>query len=171
MKHYYSKSKFVEFYGCHKRLWLEYNKPQEKKEVNNEAQLINGNIVGDLAMGLFGDYFLAETADNDLNTQASNTKKAIEENVKVICEAAFLFNNHYCAVDILVNDGDGYSIYEVKSTTHLDDRYIYDLAYQYFVLTNWGLKVNTINLVHINSDYIFNGELNLKEYFKILCKF
>ena len=26
MKHYYSKSKFVEFYGCHKRLWLEYNK-------------------------------------------------------------------------------------------------------------------------------------------------
>ena len=168
MKHYYSKSKFVEFYGCHKRLWLEYNKPQEKREVNNEVQLINGNLVGDLAMSLFGDYFLAETTDNNLNVQAENTIKALEENVRVICEAAFLYKNHYCAVDILVNDGDGYSIYEVKSTTHLDERYIYDLAYQYFVLTNWGVKVNTINLVHINSDYIFNGKLDLKEYFKIV---
>ena len=167
MKHYYSKSKFVSFQGCHKRLWLEYFKPEEKKETTNEAQLINGNIVGDLAMGLFGDYYLAETADNDLNIQAENTKNAILRGENVICEAAFLYQNHYCAVDILVKDNDGYSIYEVKSTTHLDDRYYYDLGYQYFVLVNWGLKINSVNLVHINSDYVLKGEFNLAEYFKI----
>ena len=167
MKHFYSKSKFVEFCGCHKKLWLEYFKPEEKKEVNNDAQLINGNLVGDLAMNLFGDYYLAETADNNLTLQAENTKRAIEQNLKVICEAAFLYKNHYCAVDILVNDGDGYSIYEVKSTTHLDERYYYDLAYQYYVLTNSGLKINTTNLVHINCDYVFIKELDLNQYFKI----
>ncbi len=131
MKNYYSKSKFVTFCSCHKRLWLEYNKPEEKVEVSNEAQLINGNIVGDLAMSLFGDYYLAETIDNDLKQQAVNTLEAIKRGEKVICEAAFILDNHYCAVDILVNDGDSFSVYEVKSTTSIKPKYIYDLAYQY----------------------------------------
>ena len=168
MEHYYSKSKFVSFKGCNKRLWLDYFKPEVKKETTNETQLINGNIVGDLAMGLFGDYYLAETFDNNLNIQAENTQNAILREERVICEAAFLYQNHYCAVDILVKDDCGYSIYEVKSTTHLDDRYYYDLAYQYYVLKNWGLEINSINLVHINSDYVLRGQFKLDEYFKIV---
>ena len=167
MKHYYSKSKFVLFQGCSKRLWLEHYKKDEKIEVNNETQLINGNLIGDLAMGLFGDFYLAETKDNNLNIQAENTKKALVRNEKVICEAAFLYENHYCAVDILVKDSDGYSVYEVKSTTHVEKHYYYDLAYQYYVLKNIGLKINKLNLVHINSDYVLDGELNLNDYFVI----
>ena len=50
MEHYYSKSKFVSFVGCHKRLWLEVFKKEEKEENNNTTQLENGNLVGDLAM-------------------------------------------------------------------------------------------------------------------------
>lgn len=167
MQHYYSKSKFVLFHGCHKRLWLEYYKKEEKIEVNNETQLINGNLIGDLAMGLFGDYYLAETPDNDLSLQALNTENAIKNDVNVICEAAFLYQNHYCAVDILVKDGDAYSVYEVKSTTHVEPHYHYDLAYQYFVLSNCGIKINRLYLVHINNEYVFKEEFNLNEYFKI----
>ena len=167
MMHYYSKSKFVLFQGCHKRLWLEHFKKDEKVEVNNDNQLINGNLIGDLAMGLFGDYYLAETKDNNLNIQAENTEKALERNEKVICEAAFLYENHYCAIDILVKDTDGYSVYEVKSTTHVEKHYYYDLAYQYYVLKNFGLNINKLNLVYINSDYVLNGQLNLNEYFVI----
>lgn len=167
MQHYYSKSKFVLFHGCHKRLWLEYNKKEEKEEVNNETQLINGNLVGDLAMGLFGDYYLAETLDNDLNKQNENTLNALKNNEKVICEASFIYKNHYCAVDILVIDEDGFNVYEVKSTTSLEKHYYYDLAYQYYVLVNLGYKVKSLNLVHINSDYVLQDEFDINEYFKI----
>lgn len=167
MKNYYSKSKFVMFCGCHKRLWLEKNKEEYKEENQNEERLVNGNLVGDLAMSLFGDYYLAETDENDLSQQASNTLDAINRSEKVICEAAFILDNHYCAVDILVNDGDGYSIYEVKSTTSVKPHYLYDLAYQYYVLHNLGYEINSLNLVHINSGYIFENKLDIKKYFKI----
>lgn len=167
MEHYYSKSKFVLFYGCHKRLWLEHYKSEYKEGTLNEQQLINGNLIGDLAMNLFGDYYLAETLDNDLKLQAENTVKAIEEEKRVICEAAFIYKNHYCAVDILVHDGDSYSVYEVKSTTDIEKHYFYDLAYQYFVLSSIGLKINKLNLVHINKEYVLNGKLDINEYFII----
>ena len=167
MGNYYSKSKFVLFQGCHKRLWLDLYKKEEKQEVNNEQQLINGNLIGDLAMKLFGDYYLAETTDNNLLQQAQNTLNALKENKKVICEAAFINQNHYCAVDILVKEDDCYSIYEVKSTTALEKHYYYDLAYQYFVLSNIGLKINKLNLVHVNSEYVLDGEFDINQYFVI----
>lgn len=167
MKHYYSKSKFVLFKGCNKRLWLDKYKENEKEEIHNETQLINGNLVGDLAMNLFGDYYLAETADNNLNIQTENTKKALDNGENVICEAAFIYKNHYCAVDILVRDEDGYSVYEVKSTTSLEKHYYYDLAYQYYVLKNLGLKINKLNLIHINSEYTFHDKLDINQYFVI----
>ena len=114
LKNYYSKSKYVRFIGCNKRLWLEKYKPEFMEEHNNEEVFINGNLIGDLAMGLFGPYYLAETADNNLKVQVTNTKDALERGEEVVCEAAFFFENNYCAVDILKKDPDGgYSIYEV----------------------------------------------------------
>ncbi len=167
MEHYYSKSKFVLFKECHKRLWLELFKKEEKEEINNQQQLINGNLIGDLAMNLFGDYYLAETVDNNLEVQTENTLKAIKNNEKVICEAAFIYNRHYCAVDILVKEDDGYSVYEVKSTTDLQKHYYYDLAYQYFVLSSIGLNIKTFNLVHINKEYVLEDEFDINKYFVI----
>ena len=167
MKNYYSKSKFVMFCGCHKRLWLEKHRSEFKEEILNEERLVNGNIIGDLAMSLFGDYYFAETKENDLSKQALNTLEAIKSGEKVICEAAFILDNHYCAVDILVNDGDGYSVYEVKSTTGIKPYYLYDLAYQYYVLFNLGYKINSLNLVHIDNSYVLDGDLDIKKYFKV----
>ena len=167
MEHYYSKSKFVSFVGCHKRLWLEVFKKEEKEENNNITQLENGNLVGDLAMNLFGNYYLAETSDNDLKVQTQNTIDAINRGEEVICEAAFTYLNHYCAVDILVKEDDGYSVYEVKSTTAIKDNYFYDLAYQYYVLSKVGLKINRLNLVYINNQYVFDKVLDLNQYFII----
>ena len=165
---YYSKSKFVLFHGCKKRLWLEKYRQDDKVETFNEQVLIQGNMVGDLAMNLFGDYYLAETPDNNLVIQVENTKKAIEAKQNVICEAAFFYENNYCAVDILKrNEDDSYSIYEVKSTTGVEKHYIYDLAYQYYVLHNLGINIQGLYLVHINSDYVLKDKLDINEYFKI----
>ena len=104
MQHYYSKSKFVLFQGCHKRLWLEHYKHDEKVEVNNETQLINGNLIGDLAMGLFGNYYLAETLDNNLEQQAINTKQALLRGENVIQTEITSIENGLICFNVEEND-------------------------------------------------------------------
>ena len=166
---YYSKSKYVLFNNCKRRLWLEKYKKEEMKEQGNQARLIQGNQVGDLAMGLFGDYYLAETNPIDINKMCQNTINAINSGTKVICEAAFLFENNYCAVDILkVIDDKTLEIYEVKSVTEVKDYHIIDTSYQYYVLTGLGYNVKSVNLVIINKDYVSKEKIELNEYFKIV---
>lgn len=165
---YYSKSKYVKFTECNKRLWLEKNRPEEQEEQHNEAQCINGNMVGDLAMQLFGKYYLAETTPVNIPKQVENTRLALERNERIICEASFTNGNNYCAVDILKLEDDGsYSINEVKSSTKVKDSYIKDLSYQYYVLTKCGINVSKTNIIYVNNKYVFNKELNLEEYFII----
>ena len=130
-----------------------------------------GNVVGDLAMELFGDFVevTAYKGDNiDLSKMIENTKAEIEKGTPVICEASFDFNGLYCAVDILRKDGDGWAIYEVKSSTHEDKQvYAADVAYQKYVLESCGVNVTGTYLVCINNEYIFDGTLDIHQLFKI----
>ena len=53
MKTALSKSKYTKFCQCPKALWLGKNKPNEAAfDVGVEARFAEGNVVGDLAMGL-----------------------------------------------------------------------------------------------------------------------
>ena len=79
---YYSKSKYVLFNNCNRRLWLEKYKKEEMKEQRNQARLIEGNKVGDLAMNLFGDYYLAETNPIDIPKMCERTINAINNGYK-----------------------------------------------------------------------------------------
>ena len=57
MELHLSKSKYCNAVQCPKMLWLKKNKPEEFDDsVMNQVILDNGSEVGDLAMGLFGEY-------------------------------------------------------------------------------------------------------------------
>jgi hypothetical protein len=49
---YLSKSKYCAGVQCPKILWMDKNMP-EKKASQDESRFITGNIVGDLAKGIF----------------------------------------------------------------------------------------------------------------------
>ena len=169
---YFSKSRYCEFCQCQKAAWLRKYKPEEFVQDNSvEARLETGNEVGDLAMGLFGEFVevTARKADGklDLDKMKELTRQYIQEGRNVICEASFDFNGLYCAVDILLKTPDGYAIYEVKSATHAKYVNIQDVTYQKYVLEKCGIKVTGTYLVTINSDYVFDGELDLHKLFKI----
>ena len=168
----FSKSKYCGFYQCPKITWLKKNKPE--LFVSDEGALARmdlGNELGDLAMGLFGDYKEMTVLNNgrlDIPQMIENTKKHIENGTEVICEAAFDFNGLYCAVDILKKEEDGYSIYEVKSSTREAKHiYIVDVSYQKYVLEKCGLKIVSVNIVSVNNEYVFDGNLELNKLFKI----
>lgn len=136
------------------------------------ARMTNGNEVGDHAMRLFGEFVkvAAPKPDGkpDLEKMKELTKQYIAEGREVICEASFDFNGLYCAVDILRKTPHGYAIYEVKSSTS-PNKYVYilDVCYQKYVLDKLGIPVDGAYLVTIDSDYVFDGTLNLNKLFKI----
>lgn len=169
---FFSKSKYCGLWQCPKIAWLKKYKPEEYViDADTKSRMDNGNTVGDLAMGLFGEYNEVTTYTNnklDIPKMIELTQKHISEKHDNICEASFDYNGLYCAVDILKKQGDGWAIYEVKSSTH-ENNYIYivDVSYQKYVLEKCGIKVTGTYLVNINNSYVFDGTLKLGELFKI----
>ena len=178
---YLSKSKYCGLWQCPKIAWLRQYKPEAATiDEMVQARFDAGNMVGDLAMGLFGDFVEVTTYNGeklDLPKMIEKTTIEMEKGTENICEASFSYNGLYCAVDILKKDGDGWAIYEVKSSTkhmkddgtYTDDKEVYvaDISYQKYVLEHCGVKVTGTYLVCLNGDYIFNGTLDLSQLFFI----
>ncbi len=178
---YLSKSKYCGLWQCPKIAWLRQYRPDELTvDAGVAARMEAGNEVGDLAMGLFGDYVEVTAYDGekiDLAQMMAATEAEMAKGTPVICEASFSYNGLYCAVDILKKDGDGWALYEVKSSTkhqkedgsYDDDKevYIADISYQKYVLEHCGVKVTGTYLVCLNGDYVFDGTLDLAQLFTI----
>ncbi|HVI41618.1 MAG TPA: hypothetical protein VM577_13280, partial [Anaerovoracaceae bacterium] len=163
---YISKSKYCKAVQCPKMLWMEMNKKELFDDsVMNEAILQQGSDVGDIAMGLFGDF--VEIPYDNPGKMIENTAAQIESGVPVIAEASFSYNGLFCSVDILKLTESGYEIYEVKSSTEIKEIYYHDVAYQYYVLTKLGYPFAGAYLVHINNQYVRSGALDLDKLFTI----
>ncbi len=161
-----SKSSYCRGIQCKKMLWLEKHKPEEMEEQNNDRILEQGNNIHEVARYMFGSHINIEYTEN-LSQMIEDTINTIESYKDIIItEASFNYKNNFCSVDILKKQNNKYEIYEIKSSTELKDVYINDASYQYYVLTNLGLKVEKVYLVHINSEYVRIGDLDLDELFK-----
>jgi len=163
-----SKSKYCMAIQCPKMLWMKKNMPEEFDEsALNQSALDNGNMVGDLAMGLLGDYVEVPFSKN-LSEMIDKTAELIADGTPIICEASFDYNGAFCSVDILKNNGDKVvELYEVKSSTSLSDIYLEDVAYQCYVLKMNGYKVTRACVVYLNNQYIRHGALDIQQLFHI----
>lgn len=181
-----SKSKYTTYCQCPKSLWLKAYKPECAAELDEsvQARLGQGNMVGELAKKLFGDFVDVTThredGSLDLVVMIRKTKEEMEKGTQNICEASFSLGIdgclNYCAVDILHKEGDGWAIYEVKSSTYTGDerdtpgrllKYSQDIAYQKWVLKESGVNVTGTYLIRLDSNYVRRGELDIHKLFHI----
>ena len=167
-----SKSRYTRYCQCPKMLWQDVHHPE--RAVVDEAlqrRFAEGNEVGDLAMGLLGDFVetTAYTPEGRLDIAAmlKNTKKYLAEGRENICEAAFSKNGCYCAVDILHKTEGGYEIYEVKSSTDVHEVYLWDVAYQKYVLEESGLRIVRAHIAHIDNTYVRQGDIDIHKLFAV----
>ncbi len=161
-----SKSKYCSGIQCPKILWMDAHMPEERVDTASQTVFENGNLIGDLARGYFGEYALVEYSA-DKKVMVEETKKLIAEGASNIAEASFFYDGLYCAVDILHKNGDGWDIDEVKSSTEVREIYVDDMAFQYYVLTNAGINVIGVFNMHVNKDYVFHNKFDIKSYFSI----
>ncbi len=165
-----SKSTFIKGLQCEKALYLYKNNYNLKDEVSPQLQAIfnQGTNVGILAQALFpGGVDASPSSYFKMQESVQKTKQFIENGEQIIYEATFQFNGVIAALDILVKDKEGWKAYEVKSSTSVSDTYIFDAAIQYYTITNSGIDLKNISIVHINNQYIKNGAINVKELFTI----
>ena len=163
-------SKTTYMYGlqCTKRLYM--NK-FHKTLANGEDEITQsifqtGTDVGELAQQLFPNGVNAQ-GNEEFHSSITVLKTAeLLLNNNIIYEAAFIYNEVICAVDILVKKGDEYYAYEVKSTTKVKPQHIEDAALQYYVLKNCGLKIADFSIVHFDSSYVKIGTINIDKLFK-----
>ncbi|MCJ7482451.1 MAG: DUF2779 domain-containing protein, partial [Thermodesulfovibrionales bacterium] len=155
-----SKSKYLSGLQCHKLLWYQYNRPDEIPipDAGTQAIFDAGHAVGELAQSLFPGG-IAIKWDRDAEKMIELTKKLLAER-KPIFEAAVKYGNAYAIADILVPvDDNSWDLIEVKSSTSVKDINLPDVAIQSYVCRNSGINLNKLFLMHINNQYVRQGDI------------
>lgn len=161
-----SKSGYISGLQCPKRLWLQKN-GASKNISNKAAELLElGHEVGDAALQYFGQVEKIEQAS--LFAMVGKTKKLLIQREKAVAEAAFIYNECYCQADVVTIEPDGsLNIFEVKSTTRKKPEHVDDMAFQYYVISHSGYKINMFYHMRLNSDFVGEtGQLNVIDLFE-----
>lgn len=88
------------------------------------------------------------------------TKKEIEKGTKVILQGRVEEDNLTAIFDVLERVGENtFDLYEIKSSTSVKPEHIPDLAFQTIVLEKAGLIVRNLSVIHVNNEYVRNGDI------------
>lgn len=160
-----TKSNYLLGLQCPKLLWVAKNDKQRIPEPDEIAQkkFDDGTLIGELAKKVFPEG--QDIPDEDFNKNIEESKKLIEKRIPLF-EPAFIVDDFYSRADILVPAGeDEWDIVEVKSATKVKDVNLHDVSFQKFVYEKAGLKIRKCFLMHINNQYILDGEVEPSELF------
>ena len=160
-----SKSNFMQFLRCSCELWLVKQRPDLVPPTDPALQRIfdEGNVVDAWAQKLFPN---AVNVDGFGQRAAESTRKAIAVGATVLLQPTFMTSTISCRSDILVQNEDGsWGIYEVKSSTSVKEEHILDVAFQRICLEEAGVRVSRTFLVHINNEYVRNGDIDPQQLF------
>ena len=165
-----SKSTFIRGLQCEKSLYLYKHHYRLKDPTPSSLQAVfdQGTNIGLLAQKIFPNGADASPENHfKMVESVGKTLNLISKGESIIYEATFQYNNVLAALDILVKDEEGWKAYEVKSSTKVSETYIKDAAIQYYTITNSGIDLKDISIVHINNQYTKDGELDIHQLFTI----
>ena len=154
-----SKSNYISYKQCHRQFYLDKHKPN-LNHINGSIlrRLEMGKEIGHLAKSLFKNLVEVEY-NTDKDIMIGDTQEFMGKEKVSIAEASFLHKDLFCSVDILVKDNDKYDIYEVKSSTSIKKDFLKDIAFQYYVLKQYGITIRNTYTIYVNKEYIKDGDI------------
>lgn len=162
-----TKSKYKLGLSCPRSLWTQIHEPDKIPELNDQAlhRIDEGHIVGEYAKKLFSNGI--EIKDIKFKPVIEETNKVLSKRVPIF-EAGFMFNNCFTRPDILVPIGkDSWEVIEVKASSSVKPEHIEDLAFQKYIYESCGLKIKSFNILHLNNQYVRNGDIDINELFAL----
>jgi CRISPR/Cas system-associated exonuclease Cas4 (RecB family) len=163
-----SKSQYTKWRHCHKRLWLYKNKPQLATPPDKQQQknFDIGNRIGMFARRRFAGGTLVMEKYNQIDDALAATRFRLQTD-DTIYEAAFLYDDILIRVDILRKTPNGWDMIEVKSSTSVKAEHYADASVQAYVLQGAGIKLDKVFLMHIDSRYVREYDLDFKQFFML----
>ena len=144
---------------CRRRAWLEVHAPQHATvpAAGRQALLDTGRAIGRLARALFPGAALVDEPSFAAAYARTQALRA-DATVPAILEAAFAHDGIAVRADVLERLGNGtWGVREVKSGTRVRDVHLDDLAVQLHVLTGAGVTISSIELIHVDGEYVYEG--------------
>ncbi len=161
-----SKSQYNRSLQCKKAFYL-YRHRKDLLEYTSTQQKVmqQGTSFGIYMQQLFPGGVDVSQAAQSFGQKISLTKALISEGKQPIYEATLSANSFgvplLCMVDILVPGEGGWHLYEVKSATSVKPEYITDAGFQQFVAQQMGVHVLSVNIIHVNNQYVRNGAIEI----------
>ena len=153
-----SKTRYTAGLQCQKRLWLTCHdrKLGTKPDAALQAIFEQGTEVGLAAHKLFPGGVHVQEKPWEHARAVERTRALMQSSeIPAIFEAAFEAQNVRIRVDVLERlSGGGWGLREVKSSAGVKDIHFDDIAVQHFVLESSGVRVPSVELLHVNRDYV-----------------
>jgi hypothetical protein len=161
-----SKSSFLRGVQCQKSLALKAFLPDLRDPVDPIAQfrMRQGIEVGMQARQRYPGGSVGRIPDS-YAFSVERTDQLIQNGAPVIYEAAFEADGVRIVADILERTTTGWRLIEVKSTTEAKPEHRWDVAVQVYVMRKAGLTVEDAVLLHLNKEYIRQGEIDYEMLF------
>ena len=151
-----SKSKYLAGLQCPRRLWLASREPGlgTSPSTGLSARFDDGAEIGRRARGLFAGGVVVDDAGHD-EAMARTRQLLADPQVGAIFEAAFEHAGVRVRVDVLERlPGGTWGLREVKASTRVRDVHLHDVAVQRFVVEGAGLRLDSVEVLHVESDYV-----------------
>ena len=163
-RRYLSKTKIMAGRQCPKRLWLDVHAHEKAEDSEATKRAFKtGDEVGRIAQKIWPDGILIGH-DQDLGEALRETTEHLEgEKPVTLFEGTVSANGVLIRADVLTRDDNGeVQLVEVKASTSVNPHYIDDCAIQAWVLEQSGLVLTSVQLAHVNSQFVYagNGDYN-----------
>ncbi len=166
-----SKSKFVAGVQCLKRLYLQVHQPELAAEPDGatEAIMQQGHDVGMLARKLFPGGVEVDCSRGLDHAIRATRELVANREIPAVFEGVFERGGVLVKTDILQRQrANRWRLLEVKSTTEVKDHHLWDVGIQSLVLRRSGLRLSSVNLMHVNRKYAFEGgSVDPQQFFRI----
>lgn len=113
------------------------------------------------------EYFKAKYSCFNFESEPSTNVVEIIENKQydVLFEPRFEYQDCVTKCDILKRNNNGWDLIEVKAVTWVKEEHMWDLLYQYDILTKCGIKIVNTYIMYLNNNYVRKEKLDLNELF------
>ena len=155
-----SKSRFVAGWQCDKLLWWMVHEPAAP-ELQPDKVLQDlfdqGRQVEELARLEFPGGILIDHPHTAYAERLAATVAALGAGASAVFEACFEAGGVFVAVDVLLREGAGWTLLEVKSSSSAKPEHVTDAAIQTWVLRQAGLAVTRVEIMHLDPEYRHPG--------------
>jgi hypothetical protein len=150
-----SKSRIAIFEQCAKRLWLSVHKPELALESDGTRRVFRiGHEVGAAACALYPGGIEIDGSQGLTQAAEATAAGMARESRIPLFEATFIHQGVAVRVDLMIPDGDGWHVVEVKSTTSVKPYQRADLATQLWVMRGCGVPISRASVRVIDTRFV-----------------